>query len=259
MREPKALCDSSSKQYSGYLDIADDAHLFYWFFESRSKHPEKDPLVLWLNGGPGCSSTTGLLFELGPCRVENGGLNTSYNPYSWTESANVIFLDSPVQVGYSYGAKAVASSQDTAEDVYAFLQLFLRKFPKFQAGDLVISGESYAGTYLPNIASTIHKHNLNKPTANALHLPLSSVLIGNGLTDACKSLAATERAASPPCAAPLTDLSSNPLTRLSQTRSLPRFPSGRARRAPRPTPSASPSLTRRRAARSSPRWPTASA
>lgn len=52
MKEPRALCDTSSKQYSGYLDIADDAHLFYWFFESRSKTPEKDPLVLWLNGGP---------------------------------------------------------------------------------------------------------------------------------------------------------------------------------------------------------------
>ncbi|BGP38602.1 hypothetical protein JCM10449v2_002537 [Rhodotorula kratochvilovae] len=190
MREPEALCDASSKQYSGYLDVADDAHLFYWFFESRSKHPEKDPLVLWLNGGPGCSSTTGLLFELGPCAVANGGLNTTYNPYSWTESANVIFLDSPVQVGYSYGSKTVSNSQDTAEDIYAFLQLFYQKFPKFQHGDLQISGESYAGTYLPNIASTIHKHNLNKPTPNSLHLPLSSVLIGNGLTDAYTQFAA---------------------------------------------------------------------
>ena len=71
MREPKALCDSSSKQYSGYLDIADDAHLFYWFFESRSKHPEKDPLVLWLNGGasspfPPRSSCTRTSFPLVP-------------------------------------------------------------------------------------------------------------------------------------------------------------------------------------------------
>jgi hypothetical protein len=55
MKEPKGLCDSSSKSYSGYLDIAEDAHLFYWFFESRSKHPEQDPLVLWINGGPGVS------------------------------------------------------------------------------------------------------------------------------------------------------------------------------------------------------------
>ncbi|GJN87394.1 hypothetical protein Rhopal_000343-T1 [Rhodotorula paludigena] len=184
MKEPRALCDTSSKQYSGYLDIADDAHLFYWFFESRSKTPEKDPLVLWLNGGPGCSSTTGLLFELGPCAVANGGLNTTFNPHSWTESANVIFLDSPVQVGYSYGSKTVSNSQDTAEDVYAFLQLFLEKFPKFQKGEFHLAGESYFGTYAPNIASVIHKHNLNKPTPSALHVPLASVLIGNGLTDA---------------------------------------------------------------------------
>ncbi|GAA5884563.1 hypothetical protein JCM6882_005300 [Rhodosporidiobolus microsporus] len=184
VKEPKAaLCDSSSKQYSGYLDIADDAHLFYWFFEARHE-PENKPLVLWINGGPGCSSTTGLLFELGPCSVSNGGLNTTYNPHSWTESANVIFLDSPVQVGYSYGSKTVSNSQDTAEDIYAFFQLFYEKFPKFKDVELHISGESYAGTYLPNIASTIHQHNKNKPTPSSLHLPLTSVLIGNGLTDA---------------------------------------------------------------------------
>ncbi|GAA6019418.1 hypothetical protein JCM10207_001379 [Rhodosporidiobolus poonsookiae] len=184
VKEPEALCDSSSKQYSGYLDIADDAHLFFWAFESRSKTPEKDPLVLWVNGGPGCSSTTGLLFELGPCSVANGGQNTTYNPYSWTNNANVIFLDSPVQVGYSYGSKTVSNSQDTAEDIYAFFQLFYEKFPKFKDVPLHISGESYAGTYLPNIASVIHNHNKNKPTPSSLHLPLTSVLIGNGLTDA---------------------------------------------------------------------------
>ncbi|GAA5868650.1 hypothetical protein JCM8547_003768 [Rhodosporidiobolus lusitaniae] len=184
VKEPKALCDTTSKQYSGYLDIADDAHLFYWFFESRSKNPEKDPLVLWINGGPGCSSTTGLLFELGPCAIANEGKNTTWNPYSWTESANVIFLDSPVQVGYSYGNKAVSNSQDTAEDIYAFFQLFYEKFPKFKSVDLHVAGESYAGTYLPNIASTINNHNKQKPTPSALAIPLASVLIGNGLTDA---------------------------------------------------------------------------
>ena len=80
MTEP-SLCDSSVKQVSGYLDIADDKHLFFWFFEARH-NPAEAPLVLWLNGGPGCSSTTGLLFELGPCMIATDGKNVTHNPHS---------------------------------------------------------------------------------------------------------------------------------------------------------------------------------
>ncbi|GAA5905554.1 S10 family peptidase [Sporobolomyces salmoneus] len=184
MNKVEQLCDTSSKSYSGYLRTDQDANLFYWFFESRSKNPEKDPLVLWINGGPGCSSMTGLLFELGPCSIANGGKNTTYNPYSWTESANVVFLDSPVQVGYSYGGKTVSNSQDTALDIYAFFQLFYEKFPKFKEVPFHIAGESYAGTYLPNIGSQIHAFNQKKPTPSAVTIPLESIMIGNGLTDA---------------------------------------------------------------------------
>src|ERR1700753_4241523 len=71
---------------------------------SGSSNPVEDPLVLWLNGGPGCSSSTGLLFELGPCRIIDEGKNTTHNPHSWNERANVIFLDQPVGVGYSYSS-----------------------------------------------------------------------------------------------------------------------------------------------------------
>ncbi|KAJ9103145.1 hypothetical protein QFC21_002567 [Naganishia friedmannii] len=186
-----AICDPDVKQISGYLDISENKHLFFWFFESRSS-PSEDPLVLWLNGGPGCSSTTGLLFELGPCQVAKEGkdakVNVTDNQYSWTNKANVIFLDQPVGVGYSYSDdEQVNNSPAAAEDVYAFLTLFVGKYSKYRKNDFHISGESYAGTYLPNIAHVIHNENkrLLSMSASARPLPIlnfKSVLIGNGLS-----------------------------------------------------------------------------
>jgi carboxypeptidase C (cathepsin A) len=126
------LCERDVKQYSGYLDIAEDKHLFFWFFEARNT-PEEAPLVLWMNGGPGCSSSTGLLFELGPCRIDNEGASVTSNPHSWTNAANVIFLDQPVNVGFSYAddGTSVSTSPVAAQDVYAFTQLFLSRFPQY--------------------------------------------------------------------------------------------------------------------------------
>ncbi|KEP49632.1 serine carboxypeptidase [Rhizoctonia solani 123E] len=185
------LCDPNVKQYSGYLDIDDDKHLFFWFFESRA-NPAKAPLVLWLNGGPGCSSSTGLLFELGPCNIANDGQNTTYNKYSWNTHANMLFLDQPINVGYSYSKDgSVKTSPVAADDVWSFLELFVNRFPEY-SGSLHISGESYGGTYLPNIAHVIHTKNKEikaraaqglLPANKVKVLHLESVLIGNGLTE----------------------------------------------------------------------------
>jgi cathepsin A (carboxypeptidase C) len=203
--EPR-LCDPSVKQYSGYLDITDGKHLFFWsvmislaslfldssyfgvrFFESRHD-PNKDPLVLWLNGGPGCSSSTGLLFELGPCRVIDEGMNTTLNPYSWNERANIIFLDQPVGVGYSYSSdgSTVNTSPVAGLDVYAFLELFITRFPKYANLPFHLAAESYGGVYAPNIASVIYKKNKELALASMPKLAkinLASIILANGLTD----------------------------------------------------------------------------
>ncbi|KAF9265881.1 carboxypeptidase C [Marasmius fiardii PR-910] len=184
--EPK-LCDPDVKQYSGYLDISESKHLFFWFFEAREA-PEKAPLLLWLNGGPGCSSSTGLLFELGPCSVTNEGHNTTLNPYSWNQNANIIFLDQPVQVGYSYDVDGdtVSTSPVAGQDVNAFLQLFLNRFPKYSSQPFHLAAESYGGTYGPNIAHIIHKKNKElslTPNPRLKHINLASVILANGLTD----------------------------------------------------------------------------
>jgi cathepsin A (carboxypeptidase C) len=173
---PEVLGLDTVKQYTGYLDVIDlDKHFFYWFFESRND-PENDPVILWLNGGPGCSSATGLFFELGPSLI-NATLQPVFNPHSWNTNASVIFLDQPVGVGYSYtGGESVKSTASAAKDVYVFLELFFQKFPQFIKNDFHIAGESYAGHYIPKFATEI----INQADRS---FELTSVLIGNGITD----------------------------------------------------------------------------
>lgn len=167
--------DPGVKQYSGYLDDdEDDKHLFYWFFESRND-PKNDPVVLWLNGGPGCSSLTGLFMELGPSFIDKDR-KARYNPYSWNSNASVIFLDQPVNVGFSYSDGSVSNTAAAGKDVYALLTLFFKQFPEYATQDFHIAGESYGGHYLPIFTAEILSHRKR-------NINLKSILIGNGLTD----------------------------------------------------------------------------
>jgi len=131
--------------------------------------------VLWLNGGPGCSSLTGLFMELGPSSIDKNA-KPVYNPYSWNSNASVIFLDQPVNVGYSYSGGSVSNTVAAGKDVYALLTLFFQQFPEYAHQDFHISGESYAGHYIPVFATEILAHKKR-------NINLQSVLIGNGLTD----------------------------------------------------------------------------
>jgi len=152
------------------LRVDDDKHLFFWWFESRND-PVKDDVIMWLNGGPGCSSMTGLLMELGPCRVNNHGNGTVNNPHSWTNNASIFFLDQPVGVGFSYGDKTVDSTKAASHDVYAFMKIWEEAFPKYKGNSFHIAGESYGGHYVPVFAKEIaQKGGFN----------LKSVMIGNG-------------------------------------------------------------------------------
>jgi hypothetical protein len=94
------ICDARSKQYTGWLDIG-TKHLFFWYFESQN-NPSEDPLLLWLTGGPGGSSMIGMLQELGPCLINEHGNGTVHNEYGWSKNANIIFVDQPAGVGFSY-------------------------------------------------------------------------------------------------------------------------------------------------------------
>ena len=143
------ICDSSSKSLSGYMDVkgsrydanGENKHLFFWMFEKRGETQADDdtPFVVWFTGGPGCSSTLALLSENGPCSVKKDASGTTNNPYSWTESAHVLWLDQPAGVGFSYGEETDTNEEMVAEDVYYFLQAFFQTYPQYQKNPLFIS------------------------------------------------------------------------------------------------------------------------
>lgn len=175
----------STKQDSGYIKLPNkvDDHYFFWYFEAR-RNPETAPLVLWLNGGPGGSSMLALLTENGPCRVRPD-LSTESNPYSWTNEANVVWLDQPTNVGFSYGPDpkdADDNGDNVAENIYWFLQGFLERHPELQGREFFISGESYGGHYVPAAAHFISQQNRRKPDG-AVGINLQGISIGNGCTN----------------------------------------------------------------------------
>jgi len=139
------------------------------------------PLVLWLNGGPGCSSLGGgWLSELGPFTPKADG-TLQVNPGAWTGAANVIFLESPAGVGFSYfntSGDQVVGDARTAADARLFLLGFMDRYPELVGAPLYISGESYAGHYIPTLAKAILEGQETGP------LNLSGVFIGNAWTDA---------------------------------------------------------------------------
>ncbi|KAL6306731.1 Alpha/Beta hydrolase protein [Sparassis latifolia] len=182
------FCDPTVNVYTGYLDVdAGAKHLFFYFFESR-RDPANDDVMMWINGGPGCSSSTGLLMELGPCSIDMQQVSsngTVWNPYSWNAEANIFFLDQPVGVGFSYAdfSETVETTEDAAKNVHAFVSIFFETFPQFTGRALHLSGESYGGRYLPAFASYIYDQNQAAKVEGREPLNLKSVVIGNGITD----------------------------------------------------------------------------
>jgi serine carboxypeptidase-like clade 1 len=180
-----------STHYSGYMPVGDlsgtPGHLHYWFIESESA-PSEDPVVLWLNGGPGSSSLIGLLTENGQIVTNDDSLlnpidgvpQVYYNKYSWSASANMLYLESPKGVGFSYCDEATSTAQcvnddtTTSQDAYEFLVNWFAAFPEYKSNKFYITGESYAGIYIPMM--------MDQLTQDVLHAKINLVgsAIGNG-------------------------------------------------------------------------------
>uniref|UniRef100_A0A2P2HX72 Carboxypeptidase n=1 Tax=Hirondellea gigas TaxID=1518452 RepID=A0A2P2HX72_9CRUS len=162
------------KQYSGYLDAGTGTFLHYWFIESK---PSDAPLLLWLNGGPGCSSLDGLINELGPFHVKDDGETLYNNTASWNTFANIVYIESPACVGFSYNINNDCSASDdsTSQRNYNALQSFFAKFPAFRTSPFFVTGESYGGIYVPTLSVRIVQNNANYP------INFKGFAVGNGL------------------------------------------------------------------------------
>ncbi|CAH2052589.1 unnamed protein product, partial [Iphiclides podalirius] len=138
------------------------------------------PVIVWLQGGPGASSLYGLFTENGPLKVINGKFER--RKYNWALSHHIIYIDNPVGTGFSFtkNPKGYCTNEtQVGENLYATITQFFQLFPELQANKFFITGESYAGKYVPAFAYTIYKKN---PEAK-IKINLKAIAIGNGLSD----------------------------------------------------------------------------
>ena len=164
--------------YSGYLQTKREGDELFYIYIPALNNPHIAPIVLWLNGGPGCSSLFGLLAEVGPVTSDNYDGKLKANPYTWNRDLNLLVIEQPAGVGFSKinDPGFVYNDQIAGENLLFAIKDFLAEY-SMKNREFYISGESYAGVYIPTVATFI----LNDESEDKVNL--RGVLIGNGLTD----------------------------------------------------------------------------
>lgn len=176
-----------AKIYSGYLDIENSVgkKLHYVLVLKEDDIDLKSPLTLWLNGGPGCSSMLGFSDEHGPAVFKEKSTEFELNNYSWNKITHMLYLDSPAGVGFSIAksdSDRITDDWITSSNSHSALKSFFQKFPELIYNDFYISGESYAGIYIPTLAFLIINSNKELSDKSKI-INLKGIAIGNGLTD----------------------------------------------------------------------------
>ncbi|KAL7622687.1 hypothetical protein AAE478_006365 [Parahypoxylon ruwenzoriense] len=216
-KEPEfeGVCETTPgvNSYSGYVDLDEETHMFFWFFEARHD-PNEAPITLWLNGGPGSDSLIGLFEELGPCNVTHNGTSV-VNPYAWNEVSNLLFLSQPIGVGFSYADAVVGvvnsstglpvpslnpdgrysevdpyrfdTTELAAVGTWEILQGFIENLPILDATvksrSFNLWTESYGGHYGPTFFRYFYEQNalIQNGTISGVELNMHTLGIINGI------------------------------------------------------------------------------
>ncbi|KAJ5086367.1 hypothetical protein NUU61_007674 [Penicillium alfredii] len=179
---PGAPAGPLLKMHAGHIEVDPETNgnLFFWHYQNRHI-ANRQRTVIWLNGGPGCSSMDGALMEVGPYRLKNDH-TLEYNNGSWAEFANLLFVDQPVGTGFSYVStnKYLSELNEMSAHFMVFLEKFFELFPEYERDDIYLSGESYAGQHIPHIAKAIQERNKVAAKEGKTQWPIKGLLIGNG-------------------------------------------------------------------------------
>ena len=170
--------------YSGYLNVS-ATKKYHYVFSFSKEDSDKKPLVVWFNGGPWCSSLDGWANEHGPMFLDKNG-SFVINEYSWVKEANIIYIESPGDVGFSYinstdEEDLRTDDNTTARDNLNALLSFFEKFPELREKDFYITGESYAGIYVPILAYRVLEY--NEKAEEGKKINLKGIAVGNGVSD----------------------------------------------------------------------------
>ena len=180
---PGLHMDLDFNMFAGYLTVSEKngRNIFYWYVESQND-PSTDPVVLWTNGGPGCSGLIGFGQEHGPFHFSRDGVITP-NPYSWNKVANMLYVEIPAGVGFSYSDTpedmVEVGDEETAVDNLVLVKEFFRRYPERLNNDFYISSESYGGHYIPQLAQKI----VEVVGTPGVDIPFKGFLVGNPWID----------------------------------------------------------------------------
>ncbi|KAH7350830.1 Alpha/Beta hydrolase protein [Rhexocercosporidium sp. MPI-PUGE-AT-0058] len=132
------------ESYAGLMPISkaanESSQLYFWFFPSENP-AASDEILIWLNGGPGCSSLEGLLQENGPFSWQYGTPKPVPNPYTWVNLTNVVWIEQPVGTGFSQGIPTATDETEVAAQFMGFWENFVDTFA-LQGRKVFITGES---------------------------------------------------------------------------------------------------------------------
>lgn len=182
---PGAPENLAFNQFSGYLTINPETgkNIHYWLVESEVD-PANAPVVFWTNGGPGCSGLLGFFTEQGPFRPQADG-TLKLNDYAWNKIANMVFVEQPTGVGFSYSEDTSdykLNDKIAAQDNYLIIQEFLKRFPEYSENIIYSSAESYGGHYMPQLAAYVLEQNAD-PASPYPKLNYKGFAVGNPFTD----------------------------------------------------------------------------